>query len=151
MRILAIKTLTPEALRDAVKSAMEETRTTRNACAHCAGKGFIEKTAPMSQAEVADSTGLTYGAVNAFLKGKDLSLSNGMKVMAWLEKRERLGETGVSNGDAARSMTAREGDREAQRHAANLAAQAAASAGVDAINRPLQLKGPKQLVDGRHV
>jgi hypothetical protein len=147
MRIVRHKAMTVEALRERLKAAMAKVTTTRHQCSHCDGKGYVEKSAPMSRMDVERATGINNTVIGNFLKGKALSLAKGFQLMAWLEELERtaaadkLQLNGGEQDEQPRDPVVRERQAAAARFVQQSVSRASVSAAIDAINRPLNLRG----------
>jgi hypothetical protein len=144
MRITERK-LTVSAIRSRLKTRMAIAQTTRTECAKCSGHGYMEKTAPLAQKDVAAAAEISSVAVSNFLKGKTVSLENGLKLMAWLDKQEKPAEDDDVEPDDVEIPIRKPGNVDERRRAAvrEVANRAAASAAIDARDRPLQFKGSR--------
>lgn len=137
---MARKALTVDALRERVKKTMAKPH--ERACTNCSGSGRVS--GPLTAADVIDGAGITQSAFYGFTKkGKSLSLEAGLKLLAWLDRLEdplsELDDPDEPNTDEEpRAPSVREASRDRLAAIRNQAAAAAASAGIDAMNRPLQ-------------
>lgn len=134
MKIVRRKSMTVDKIRERLRKAMAKETTTRVDCTKCDGKGYVEKTAPMSQQDVGRQLGFSSATVSQFLQGKSLSLENGLKLVAWLEALDDP----LSVLDDDPDDDEDESDVDAKREARKAASTAAASAAIDAMNRPIQ-------------
>lgn len=127
------KAMTVDALRERTRKAMAKSHT--RDCATCGGSGRV--TGPLTTADVVAEADIAASALYAFLaKNKGLSLEAGLKLLAYLE---RLDDPLSELDDDERDPDERERESARRRLLSEASAKAAASAGIDAMNRPLQV------------
>ncbi len=120
-----INTAPVEALRGRLAAVMAKTVTTSYPCSHCGGKGSVERTAPLSALDVQRATGVASAAVGLFMRGKSLSLENGLALMHWLDEQEKPARAKLLDSfpdDAPRSQAAREAETIRMRQLRNASA-----------------------------